>query len=124
MLHLLKQLDQAIRNFIWTGRCDKKKLVAPSMADMCRPLEERCLGLCSLKEMNRAALIKTTWNLLVDDNELYQFIKRNVRVSSGGGQLRCINTSVVAGCKPVVPIISANAHWWVGNGVKIDFWHD
>lgn len=81
------------------------------MADMCRPLEEGGLGLRSLKVMNRVALIKTTWNLLVDDNELYQFVKRNVRLSSGRGRLRCINSSVVARCKVVVPIISANAHW-------------
>ncbi|KAM7497451.1 hypothetical protein LguiA_021865 [Lonicera macranthoides] len=118
---LLMQLDQAIRNFIWTSRCDKKKLVAPSLADMCRSLKEEGNGLRSLKAMNKASLVKTTCNLLVDDNELYQFVKCNVKLTSGGGRFRHIKSSVMAGLKAVVPIIFVNAHWWVSSGVKIDF---
>lgn len=37
---MLKDLEQFIQNFIWTGNCFRRKIVAPSIEDMCRPFEE------------------------------------------------------------------------------------
>ena len=37
---MLKQLDQFIRNFIWTRICSKKKLAVPSLVDMCKPYKD------------------------------------------------------------------------------------
>ena len=56
---LLKKLDQSIKKILWTGSCDKRKQVVPSLEDMCRPTNEGGLNLRSLRALNRAALVKT-----------------------------------------------------------------
>ena len=121
---LVKKIDQAIRNFTWTGRSDKKKLVAPSSANMCRSIEEGGLGLRSLKSMNRAALMKTTWSLLTDNSTLCAFVRGKLRLSSSGSHLKKVRSSLLVGCRAALSIILEYAIWWVGSGTKIDFWHD
>lgn len=41
---------------LWTGTCDQKKLVVPSMSAMCKPIKEGGLGLRCLRVMNKAAI--------------------------------------------------------------------
>ncbi|KAM7517189.1 hypothetical protein LguiA_006772 [Lonicera macranthoides] len=121
---LLRKLEQAVRNFIWTGDCTKRKLVGPSIENMCKPYEEGGYGLRSLKAMNRAALVKTAWQMLVNDDALCSFVRTNVNLTSSGKRLKHCNSSLINGFKAATVIISSYAHWWVGSGTKIDFWHD
>lgn len=57
--HLIRKLEQAIKKFIWTGICDKRKVMVPSLEDMCKPYEEGGYALRSLKTVNRVAFVKT-----------------------------------------------------------------
>ena len=59
--------------------------------------------------MNRAALIKTTWSILSDNNDLYQFVKDVIRLSSSGRKLRKVNSSLVARCHVAINIIFDHA---------------
>lgn len=100
------------------------KLVGPSMEDMCKPYEEGGYGLRGLKAMNRSSLVKTSWQVLVNDEVLCHFIRANVNLNTSGSSIKRCNSSLIAGFKAATVVISSYAHWWVGLGSKIDFWHD
>jgi len=51
---LLKDLEKSIRNFIWSGDIDRRKLVTVSWKNLCKPIEEGGLGLRSLTLLNEA----------------------------------------------------------------------
>ena len=52
---LLKDLKKCIRNFIWSGDIEKRKLVTVSWKKVCRPFDEGDLGLRSLVRLNEAS---------------------------------------------------------------------
>lgn len=55
---LLKDLEKAIRNFIWSGDREKRKLVSVSWKKVCRPLAQGGLNLRSLITLNHATNLK------------------------------------------------------------------
>lgn len=55
---LLKLLDTWIRNFIWSGSIDSRKIVTVAWNTLCSPFAEGGLGLRSLSSINKAALLK------------------------------------------------------------------
>lgn len=55
---LLKRIDHWIRNFIWSGDVDSRKHVIVTWKHVCKPFEERGLGLKSVTSINRAAMLK------------------------------------------------------------------
>jgi hypothetical protein len=61
---LLKQVEKNIRNFIWSGDVDKRKLVTTSWKKVCRPLAQGGLNLKSLSNLNKAANLKLCWSLV------------------------------------------------------------
>lgn len=82
-------MEQALKNFIWTGACNKRKLPVPSNEDMCRPVSEVGMGTRSLKAMYRASLVKSTWRYLASDSCLNVFVKQKLRLNAYDWQLRC-----------------------------------
>ncbi|KAF1884436.1 hypothetical protein Lal_00028314 [Lupinus albus] len=52
-----------IRNFIWVGDTRKKKLFTVAWIKVYSPMGVGGLGLRSLKLMNKAALLKLTWEM-------------------------------------------------------------
>jgi hypothetical protein len=61
---LLKELEKCIRNFIWSGDIEKRKLVTISWKKLCRPLSQGGLNLRSLISLNTDA----SWALLLKDS--------------------------------------------------------
>jgi hypothetical protein len=54
---LIKEVEKNIRNFIWSGDPDKRKLVTVSWKKLCRPFAQGGLGLRSLTSLNIEALL-------------------------------------------------------------------
>lgn len=59
---LIKDLEKAFRNFIWSGSQDKRKLVTVSWFNVCKPYNEGGLGLRSLPILNEASKLKLCWD--------------------------------------------------------------
>ncbi|KAL8492099.1 hypothetical protein ACS0TY_023644 [Phlomoides rotata] len=53
---LLNKIDQAMRNFIWTGSSEKIGFCTVNWTKMCAPKEEGGLGIRSINTANEAFL--------------------------------------------------------------------
>lgn len=62
---LVKQVDNWTRNFIWAGDINTKKIVTVAWHRICNPVKEGGLGIKSLRTVNKAAMLKLTWELII-----------------------------------------------------------
>jgi len=58
LVSLIKQVEQKIRNFIWSGDQDKRKLVTIAWKKLCRPFSQGGLNIRSLDSLNNATNLK------------------------------------------------------------------
>ncbi|GLT27312.1 hypothetical protein SLA2020_023190 [Shorea laevis] len=58
---VLKNIDSACRNFIWSGKWNQSAMALVAWDDMCTPRCEGGLGIKQLDIWNRAALSKLVW---------------------------------------------------------------
>jgi hypothetical protein len=62
-ISLLKDIEKAIRNFIWSGDIDKRKLVTVAWKKVCRPYSQGGLNIRSLIMLNKATNLKLCWTI-------------------------------------------------------------
>ncbi|KAL8509008.1 hypothetical protein ACS0TY_016265 [Phlomoides rotata] len=72
---LLNKIDQAMRNFIWTGSTEKIGFCTVNWAKVCAPKEEGGLGIRSIKTANEAFLQRLSWNILNNKEPSMSFIR-------------------------------------------------
>lgn len=60
----LFKVEKHIRNFIWSGDTDKRKMVTVSWKKLCKPYAQGGVNLRSIKILNQALNRKLSWNLL------------------------------------------------------------
>jgi hypothetical protein len=60
---LIKKVERDIKNFIWSGDVEKKKLVIVAWKKLCRPLSQGGLNLRSLSCLNKAVNLNLCWSL-------------------------------------------------------------
>lgn len=63
---LIKTLDFALQNFIWTGDTLKCKIATVPWSQICMPIAGGGLGLRSIKRINCTALLKLGWKFEED----------------------------------------------------------
>lgn len=102
LIQLLKSLDRYIRNFIWAGDTNVKKVVIVAWKYLCRLSMEGGLGLKTLRSLNEAALMKLSWEMHASNQEWAEFyISRFVH----------LNKPIIKYVKSSVwPEIKANLH--------------
>lgn len=66
-ISLLKTLDNWIRNFIWSGDIYERKVVTVAWHKLCAPIEQGGLGIRSLRYINKAAMLKLSWDMISSD---------------------------------------------------------
>lgn len=62
---LLKKVNMAMRNFLWSGKIEEKKIVTVAWGKSCLPKKEVGLGIRSLEATNHAFLKKMVGGLWV-----------------------------------------------------------
>ncbi|GAU25788.1 hypothetical protein TSUD_222460 [Trifolium subterraneum] len=77
-ISLLKDVDRWIRNFIWIGNIDQRKLVTVAWDKVCAPTNEGGLGLRSLRHINEAANLKLCWDLFTSSSHWASLIRARV----------------------------------------------
>ena len=121
---LLKQMSGWIRNFIWTGSCDTRKMICISWHHVCAPKEFGGLGIRDLSLLNRAALLKTSWNILTSSSIWCKFLKGRFQLSSYNWSQTYSKSSIWRGLKAMIPTLADGCRWVVGDGRKINLWRD
>jgi ribonuclease HI len=120
---LLKDLEKCIRNFIWSGDIEKRKLVTISWHKMCRPLAQGGLNLRSLTSLNTATNLKLCWSLFNDDSSWAKLLRDRVFRKRNIIQHH-IFSSIWSSIKEEFAVIRENSVWILGNGRDINFWQD
>lgn len=72
---LIKTVDRWIKNFVWSGDVSVKKVVTVTWSKVCSPIYEGGLGLRSIRAINRAALLKLSWELISSKESWAVFLK-------------------------------------------------
>lgn len=120
---MLKMLDSWIRNFLWSGDIDARKMVTVSWKVVCNPVEYGGLGIRSLKSINTAAMLKLSWDILSSDKQWVCFLKARF-LRSISMITYYVQSSIWPGVKSSFPIVLKNSIWIIGNGTNVNFWLD
>lgn len=120
---LLKTVEKWIINFIWSGDVNQKKVVTMAWHKVCSPTLEGGLGIRSLKEVNKAAILRLCWELMSSQNQWADLL--TARVFKNDSQISYhICSSIWSGLKDKVSTVLDNMIWQVGSGSSIRFWLD
>jgi hypothetical protein len=133
---LIKEIEKHIRNFIWSGDTDKRKLVTVSWKKLCKrklvivswkklckPYSQGGLNIRSLKNLNQASNLKRCWDLLSSNCSWAKMLKDRVIKRKSPVQHH-IYSSIWSSVKDEYNVIMENSVWLLGNGVNINFWND
>jgi len=120
---LLKEVERYVRNFIWSGDKDKRKLVTVSWKKMCRPAAQGGLNLRSLQSLNAATNLNLCWDFLNSQKAWAKLLKDRVIRNKNTIQHH-IYSSVWSSIKEEFNVIMENSQWLIGKGDNINFWND
>lgn len=67
-----------MRNFIWSGDLNQRKLVIIAWNKVCTPLKEGGLGVRNLSDINEAGNLKVCWDIMQSDLQWDQFIRSRI----------------------------------------------
>ncbi|GAU35013.1 hypothetical protein TSUD_103360 [Trifolium subterraneum] len=120
---LLTDIEKCVRNFIWSGDVDKRKLVTTSWKKICRPYSQGGLNLKSLSKLNKATNLKLCWSLWNSQNSRAKLLKDRV-IRQRKTIQHHIFSSIWSSIKDEFEVIMENSVWLLGNGEDINFWND
>ena len=120
---LLKELEKCIRNFVWSGDSEKRKLVTVSWKRVCRPINQGGLNLRSLCNLNSATNLSLCWNMLHSQKPWAVILKDRV-LRKNSTIKHHIFSSLWSSMKDEFNVIKYNTIWLLGNGKSINFWND
>jgi hypothetical protein len=120
---LLKDLEKCIRNFIWSGDIDKRKLVTVSWEKICRPYTQGGLNIRSLTKLNSASNLHLCWKLYNSQSSWANLLRDRVVRGSTIIQHH-IFSSIWCSVKDEVSVLKENCTWLLGDGKDISFWND
>ncbi|WJX52536.1 hypothetical protein P8452_38639 [Trifolium repens] len=120
---LIKDIERWVRNFLWSGDVNQRKLVTVAWHKVCSPFDEGGLGIRSLSKINEAANLKLCWELTQSDLQWAKFLR--FRVLKGAKPISYhIFSSVWSSIKHKFHEVCTNSSWQIGNGESINFWSD
>lgn len=122
-ISLIKQVEKSVRNFIWSGDKDKRKLVTVSWKKLCRPTAQGGLNLRYLQSLNAATNLSLCWNLLNSDKSWAKMLKGRI-LRNGRVIQHHIYSSIWSSIKEEYTVICDNSTWLIGKGDNINFWND
>ncbi|XP_039686942.1 uncharacterized protein [Medicago truncatula] len=120
---LLRLLDSWLKNFIWSGDVNTRKVCTVAWKVLCQPWNEGGLDIKPTRLINEALILKLSWNLLATDSRWSNLLKRRY-FSNGMPSSRYFKSSVWSGIKEFIGTILVNSLWIVGSGDSINFWTD
>ncbi|XP_058734177.1 uncharacterized protein LOC131605902 [Vicia villosa] len=120
---LIKNLERWIRNFIWSGNTDQKKIVTVAWRSCCRKINEGGLGIISISAFNSATNLQLCWKFANNNQAWSQLLNARVRKNSRLIKYS-IKSSIWTGIKVYYADVIENCIWSLGNGNTVNFWLD
>ncbi|GAU16832.1 hypothetical protein TSUD_367790 [Trifolium subterraneum] len=120
---LIKDLERWMRNFIWSGDVNQRKLVTMAWHRVYTPLNEGGLGIRSLSKLNEATNLKLCWELVQSNLQWAKFLRH--RVLKGSSPISYhIFSSIWSSVKNNFHDVCSNSSWQIGNGEEVNLWLD
>ncbi|XP_019431726.1 PREDICTED: uncharacterized protein LOC109338843 [Lupinus angustifolius] len=116
---LLTYLDTCFINFIWSGDIKVRKLVTVSWSQVCNRTSLGCLGVKSIKKLNRAAILKLNWEMKSSHQDWANFCRERFNNYS-----RYYKYSIWLRIKSNWHVVFNNYTWLIGDGRDTNFWKD
>ncbi|XP_057775358.1 uncharacterized protein LOC130994327 [Salvia miltiorrhiza] len=121
---LIKDLDKACRNFIWSGDINKKPSFMVSWDRVCGIKEERGLGVRSFDMINEAFLMKLAWNVIKGKKFGYDILHSRYLDEFGRSRETLLASLVWGWIKQLVLELIADSYCLLGSGSSVYFWDD
>lgn len=117
---VLKTIERWIRNFIWVGEIDKRKMVIVAWHKCCRHFDEGGLAIRSLLTLNEASNLKRCWDMTNSKDQWAALIRQ--RVMRDDKHINyAIYSSLWSSMKGSFGDVKENSTWVFGNGRSIKF---
>ncbi|KAF1871994.1 hypothetical protein Lal_00012213 [Lupinus albus] len=120
---LIKHMDKCIRNFTWAGDIGVRKITTLAWHKVSLPLKNGGLGLRSLQQLKKVAMLKLSWEMMASPRDWAVFCRQRFGKSSFPSK-RHFKSSIWSGIKPNWFKALKNSLFLVGNGHDINFWTD
>jgi hypothetical protein len=109
-INLIKDLEKLMRNFLWSGDINQKKLVIAACHKTCKPLKEGGLGIRSLSNINEAGNLMLCWEIVQSDLPWEAFVRNRV-FRNRKPITHHISSFIWTSAKHKLPTILNNSSW-------------
>ncbi|CAJ2635999.1 unnamed protein product [Trifolium pratense] len=120
---LLRDLERWIKNFIWSGDINQRKLVTVAWKKVCKPYSQGGLGVRSLITLNDASNLKLCWDLF-NSQEQWAILLRSRTFRSRNCITHHIHSTIWSGVKAEFNVVLENSRFIIGGGSTVNFWRD
>lgn len=118
LVSLIKDFKKALRNFIWTGSQDKRKMVIVSWFNVCKSFNEAGFGLRSLSILNEASNLKLCWEYFTSHDQWAVLLR--LKTWKNGCLINYhISSSIWSGIKAKFQTVLDNSSWNIGKGENV-----
>lgn len=121
---LLKQVDRAMRNFIWKGNISQLSHGNVAWSRVCAPHSEGGLGIRDIRSANEAFLFKLAWEILKEKDIGLKFILQRHSTADESEVKYYISSSIWHGIDRIRQAIKADSCWVPGQNSSVKFWTD
>ncbi|XP_058733339.1 uncharacterized protein LOC131604944 [Vicia villosa] len=119
----VKQISKWMRNFLWSGNLEQRKIVTVAWKECCQSMKEGGIGIKSLYSYNQATNFHLCWSFVKGNQSwnslLASRIKRKKKIISYH-----IKSYIWTSIKDYYETVLENSKWIIGDGSKINFWLD
>ncbi|KAL4189261.1 hypothetical protein AMTRI_Chr08g164620 [Amborella trichopoda] len=124
-----KRLEQVMRNFLWSGSVETKKIHLASWKKICSHKKKGGLGIRDIRKQNWALLGKSWWRLANHENQLWtQVIRSKYKISSQKWLPKTDSCSIGSGIWKtlisILPWFRTNTRFLARGGNRVSFWED
>lgn len=124
---VLNHIEQIFRQFRWKG----PKLGASgdkvAWKDVCLPKNEGGLGICTIRESNKAAMLKHIWFLFTDEESLWCKLIQSTFLKDKNFWIAAHPTLCSWAWKKLLDLrenFQQHLKWRIGNNLSVSFWFD
>ncbi|KAL8542630.1 hypothetical protein ACS0TY_003492 [Phlomoides rotata] len=122
---LLKRIESAMRNFLWSGDILKKNTSCSVSWSRCSsPIDEGGLGIHSIRLANDSFVCKLAWDILCNDSLAFSLIHNHYLTHWGWPRPYSRVSSIWPGIHRYLGRLIEGSRWVVGHTSNIRFWND
>lgn len=120
---VIKEVEKYVRNFIWSGDVNNRKLVIVAWYKVWKTPDEWGLSIRSMVRLNKGVNLELCWDML-NSSEDWALLIKSIILRNKSAIKYHIFSSIWRCVKEALPVILENSLWLLGKGNEIIFWTD